>query len=77
MLDCRKDGAPIVAHEVKGEGTCIEWMKAYSGEKAPESDWYVPFSMALKDEIEPKTFPITRRVKNVVDAVTKLVAALI
>jgi A nuclease family of the HNH/ENDO VII superfamily with conserved AHH len=59
----------------RGAGTYDEWIKVYSGEKAPDSDWYVPFSMANKGCIDPRTFPLARA-KAIQDRVKQLVAAL-
>ena len=60
----------------RGAGTHKEFLKVYSGEKKPDSDWYVPFSMAdPKGNIEAKTFPLTVT-KTTADKVKKLVKAL-
>ena len=60
----------------RGLGTYGEWLKVYSGQKAPDSDWYVPFSMADEGNIEPRTYP-TGRVKSVVERVKEIITALL
>ena len=60
----------------RGAGTHKEFLMVYSGEKKPDSDWYVPFSMANpKKNVEAKTFPLTVT-KTTADKVKKLVKAL-
>lgn len=61
----------------RGQGTHVEWMKVYAGEKAVDSDWYIPFSMADDGCIEKRTFPLARGSKAVEDKVKELVKAMI
>src|SRR5882724_2014292 len=50
----------LTNYGTRGKGTHKEFLSVYSGAKKPDSDWYVPFSMATpKKNIEAKTFPLT------------------
>lgn len=64
----------LVDRGEREDGSHIEWLRGYAGR--PSAKWYLPFSMADDDNVEPRSFPL-KRSKASMEKVFKLVKNLI